>query len=120
MGRSRRSPASTCSSANSPRPPSASIHSSPRSFAPAPSTPAPDAAALLVEIRAVSYGGAYVLEEERRRREGFVEVAPGQWALAARVELDDLIATQRRHPVRRLELDEFYREAIAAGHVEAG
>jgi hypothetical protein len=80
----------------------------------------PTVVKMLGELDAVLYGGQYVLFEEMKRREGFVDRG-GKWVLKERAEFDDAVEQQRqsRTKARKL-LDEYYAEIARAGNVELG
>lgn len=82
--------------------------------------PTPEVKKRLDELRATYYGGEYILFEEMKRREGFVERG-GRWILRDRDDFERAIEAQQRNPVKIVpNLPSYYEQLAKAGTTTLG
>jgi len=79
-----------------------------------------EALRMLTDLNAVFYGGKYVLFEEMKRAEGFIE-RTGRWVRDDRARFEDAVDVRRSSKVKlRKLLDDYYAEVARSGLVELG
>jgi hypothetical protein len=77
----------------------------------------PEVARMLQDLNAVTYGGQWMLFEKMKEAEGFV-LRDGAWIRKEQAQFEDIIAQQRKTPVRtrsRGNLPEYFQKAAAQG-----
>lgn len=91
-----------------------------KAMKPGEQVPPPEVKKRLDQLNAIYYGGEYILFEEMKRKEGFIE-RNGKWVLRERGDFEASVQNRLRSRtnVRRL-LPDYYRQVASNGSTELG